>query len=363
MLTTSRILRRAVLSGGAALLARPSTSRAAIPRVLKLGCGLGTASTLGSGSLAFAREVARLSEGGLKIDLFLDGALGGEQEIFDAVRTGQIDFAVTTSVGITGPVPALAVFDIPFLFNDLRHARAVMDSPLGQPYLAAAEPLGVTSLAWVENGMRHLTNSRRPIRTPDDLKGLKLRVPQSVVMVKGFNAMGAQTQGMALPLLYGALEIGALDGQETPSPRSYRRGFSWCRNISPAARMSIRRVCCWRQWTGSPPSARRISRCCGKPRWSRPLRPARPMTPVIATAWWCCARPAWTSSSRSIGHLSWPPCGRPTTNMIACTARRRSIGCAHEPACHPHPRLRRLLRRIGAAAGLGGDGLAGQQHG
>jgi len=207
--------RRCVIAG-AAMLARPAISRAALPLVLKLASGNGGNSPLGLGALAFAGEVARLSEGELKIDVFLDGALGGDQETFNAVGTGAVDFAIPATVGITEPVPSLGIFDIPFLFTDITQARSVIDGPLGQSYLAAAEPLGVTALAWSENGMRQLTNSRHPIRTPDDLKGLKLRVPQSQVMVKGFNSLGALTQGIALPLLYGALETGAFDGEENP---------------------------------------------------------------------------------------------------------------------------------------------------
>ena len=88
--------------------------------------------------------------------------------------------------------------------------------PLGQDYLQKFRTKDLVALAWGENGMRHITNSKRAVRTAEDLKGLKLRLPQSEVMLAGFKALGADVAPLAFPQLYGALQSGQFDGQENP---------------------------------------------------------------------------------------------------------------------------------------------------
>ncbi len=96
------------------------------------------------------------------------------------------------------------------------HAHAVLDGPIGQDYLRKFESKDLVALAWGENGMRHLTNSKREIHTPADLKGLKLRLPQSEVMLIGFKALGADPALLPFPQVFGALQSGQFDGQENP---------------------------------------------------------------------------------------------------------------------------------------------------
>jgi tripartite ATP-independent transporter DctP family solute receptor len=103
-----------------------------------------------------------------------------------------------------------------FLFRDAGHAHRTLDGPIGDEYLAKFKEHGMVALAWGENGMRHMTNSKRPITKPEDISGLKLRVPQSPVMLAAFKAMGADAQPLAFPALYGALQTGQFDGQENP---------------------------------------------------------------------------------------------------------------------------------------------------
>ncbi len=92
----------------------------------------------------------------------------------------------------------------------------MLDGPIGQDYLKKFESKDLVALAWGENGMRHLTNSKREIRTPEDLKGLKLRLPQSEVMLIGFKALGADPAPLPFPQVFGALQSGQFDGQENP---------------------------------------------------------------------------------------------------------------------------------------------------
>ena len=112
-------------------------------------------------------------------------------------------------------VPEAWVFLVPFLFRDYAHARAVLDSPIGQDVLARFPAHGLVGLAWSEQGFRHLTNSKRPIRTPEDLKGLKLRTPQNPIVIETFRVLGAEATPMPWSrALFDALAQHTLDGME-----------------------------------------------------------------------------------------------------------------------------------------------------
>jgi TRAP-type transport system periplasmic protein len=194
----------------------PVATRAQANKTLKLGYILSAHSQLGVGAAVFADEVAKRTGGRYQIEQYPNSALGGEVEMFKAVKLGTVDMAFLTGAPLPNFLPEIGVFNIPFLFRDLNHAHAVLDSEIGQSYLAKFRGIGLVALAWGENGMRHLTNSRREIRSPEDLKGLKLRVPQSEVMVTGFKALGADVRQLAFPALYEALQSGEFDGEENP---------------------------------------------------------------------------------------------------------------------------------------------------
>src|SRR5580704_9638136 len=160
-------------------------------KVLKLGYILSTHSQLGAGATVFTDEVAKRTAGHYKIEQYPNSALGGEVEMLKAVQLGTVDMAFITGAPLPNFVPEIGVFNIPFLFRDAEHAHAVLDGPIGQSYLEKFREKGLVALAWGENGMRHLINSKHEIRSAEDLKGLKLRLPQSDVMLAGFKALGA----------------------------------------------------------------------------------------------------------------------------------------------------------------------------
>ena len=173
-------------------------------------------SQFGAAGQAFAEEMAKRTGGRIHIELYPNAALGGEVEMLDGLKLGTVDFAIISGAALGNILPEAGVFSIPFLFRDADHAHQVLDSPLGQSYLGKLKDRGVIGLAWGENGMRQLTNAKHPIRTPDDVKGLKLRLPQSEVMVAGFKALGADTAAIGFPQLFGALQSGQVDGEENP---------------------------------------------------------------------------------------------------------------------------------------------------
>ena len=194
----------------------PIPARAQTSKSLKLGYILSTDSQLGAGGTIFADEIAKRTQGRYRIEQYPNSALGGELEMLKAVQLGTVDLAFITGAPLPNLMPDIGVFNIPFLFRNVAHAHAVLDGPIGQSYLAKLREKGLIALAWGENGMRHITNSKHEIRSPEDLKGLKLRLPQSDVMLAGFKALGADVKPLAFPQLYGALQSGQFDGQENP---------------------------------------------------------------------------------------------------------------------------------------------------
>ena len=185
-------------------------------KTYRIGYILSTQSQLGAGAIAFAGEVARRTGGKIKIEQQPNAALGGEVEMLNGLQLGTVDFAFITGAPLPNIIPEIGVFNIPFLFRDILHAQAVLDSPFGLSYLEKFRARNMIALAWGENGMRHITNSVRPIRAPRDLEGLKLRLPQSEVMLIGFKMLGAETVSLPFPQVFGALQSGRIDGQENP---------------------------------------------------------------------------------------------------------------------------------------------------
>ena len=183
-------------------------------RVLKLGYALPHDSHYGAGADAFCNHLSVLTNGTWQIEQHPNGFLGGEREMIENLRKGQLDLAIVYTGVLSSVVPSLGLLDLPFLFRNMSQVYAVLDGPIGDAYLAQMRPRDMVGLAWGENGLRHITNSKRPIRTPDDLRGLRVRVPQSDVMVRCFRQLGADTAPLSFTALRGALESGAYDGQE-----------------------------------------------------------------------------------------------------------------------------------------------------
>jgi tripartite ATP-independent transporter DctP family solute receptor len=212
--------RRHLLLSGAGLAsgmlaARPRPARAAA-RTLRIGYILRQQSQLGAGATAFAEQVAKLTGGRITIQQFPDATLGGDVELLKGVQLGSIDLAFVTGMGLPSVLPEAGMLNIPFLFNSAQHAYAVLDGPVGESFRKQFAAKDLVMLAWGENGLRHMTNARRPIITPADLKGLKMRVPQSAVLLEAFQALGAEVATLPLPQLFEALRAGKFDGQENP---------------------------------------------------------------------------------------------------------------------------------------------------
>jgi tripartite ATP-independent transporter DctP family solute receptor len=174
----------------------------------------------------FAKEVAARTNGRYKVETFYNGALGGERESIEAVQLGTQELAFSSTGPVPNFVPETKILDVPFLFRDKAHARAVLDGPIGQELLGKFDAKGFKALAWGENGFRHMTNSKRDVKTPEDLKGLKMRTMENPVHIAAYKGLGIITTPMAFPEVFTALQQGTVDGQENPLPVIMSAKFS-----------------------------------------------------------------------------------------------------------------------------------------
>ncbi len=195
-----------------ALLAPAAVAQTA----MKISISIAQNSHQGVGIDTFAREVEKRTGGRYKVQAFYSGSLGGERESIEAVQLGTQELTFTSTGPVPNFVPEARILDIPFLFRDKAHARAVLDGPIGQDMLKAFEPKGFKALAWGENGVRHMTNSKRAVNGPEDLKGLKMRTMENPVHVAAYKGFGIITTPMAFPEVFTALQQGTVDGQENP---------------------------------------------------------------------------------------------------------------------------------------------------
>jgi tripartite ATP-independent transporter DctP family solute receptor len=146
------------------------------------------------------------------------GALGGEREMLEAVQLGTQDMVITSTGPVGNFVPETRIVDIPYLFRDYDHARKVLDGPIGQEILTKFPGKGLVAITWMENGFRHITNNKRSIKTPEDVKGLKIRTMENKVHMEAFKAMGALPTPMNMNEVFTACQTGTIDGQENPVP-------------------------------------------------------------------------------------------------------------------------------------------------
>lgn len=168
------------------------------------------------GGQKFADLVAQKSGGKMMVKLFPGGVLGGDVQVLSAVQGGTIDMTSMNSGILQGQVKEYAVVDFPFLFNDPKEADTIMDGPVGKQLADKLPEKGLVHLTYYELGFRNLTNSKRPIKTAEDIAGLKIRVIQSPIYIDTFTALGGNAVPMPFPEVYTALEQKTIDGQENP---------------------------------------------------------------------------------------------------------------------------------------------------
>ena len=164
----------------------------------------------------FAELVAERTNGEYKIEIYPNGALGGESDMLDSMSMGMLDMGIITSGPFVNFSEMMGVLDMPYLFATNEEAYKVLDGEIGKELLATLEDAGLKGLAYAERGFRNVTNSVKPITCADDLKGLKLRVMENEVYTATFKALDVNAVPMAWAEALTAMQQGTIEGQENP---------------------------------------------------------------------------------------------------------------------------------------------------
>ena len=162
----------------------------------------------------FVNRVAERTGENLQIQTFPSEQAGNERQMLDAIILGNLDIAKVSTGVISTVVPEFGVFDLPYVFRDLNHMMATIKSKVGQDLVAKLEARNVKVLFWMEQGTRSFYTASKQVRTPSDLKGMKIRTIASPVMVDTINALGASATPMGFGDLYLGLKSGVVDGAE-----------------------------------------------------------------------------------------------------------------------------------------------------
>ena len=212
------------LSLAAAALAAVGASRAQAPLPpgykpeYKMSLVVGTAFPWGKGGEIWANLVKERTQGRINIKLYPGVALvqGDQTREFTAIRQGVIDLAIGSTINWSPQIKELNLFSLPFLMPDYKAIDALTHGEVGKQIFATVDKAGALPLAWGENGFREITNSKKPIKAPEDLKGMKIRVVGSPLFLDTFTALGANPTQMSWADAQPALASGAVDGQENP---------------------------------------------------------------------------------------------------------------------------------------------------
>ncbi|MDO4905993.1 MAG: DctP family TRAP transporter solute-binding subunit [Lautropia sp.] len=184
----------------------------------KMSLVLGTAFPWGKGGEIWAKLVRERTDGRIDIKLYPGASLlqGDQTREFSALRQGVIDIAVGSTINWSPQIKQLNLFSLPFLLPDHAAIDALTQGDVGKELFSILDKAGVVPLAWGENGFREVSNSKHPIKTPADLKGLKVRVVGSPLYLETFSALGANPTQMSWADAQPAMASGAVDGQENP---------------------------------------------------------------------------------------------------------------------------------------------------
>lgn len=214
------ILRRSFCSGLLALTTLVAISPAFAQTEIKFGHVGEPGSLYQVVGDEFARRANALLAGRAKVVVYGSSQLGGDKEMLQKLRLGTLDLSLPSTI-MSSEVDLIGMFEMPYIVKDRAHMARIEKGIFWPDIAPAVEKKGLKVLAIWENGYRHLTNNRRPINVPDDLKGIKLRVPEGKWRIKMFQNYGASPSPMKFSELFTALQTGVMDGQENPFTQIY----------------------------------------------------------------------------------------------------------------------------------------------
>lgn len=183
---------------------------------LTLGHGAAPGNPRHEAAVKFADVLKAKTSGRIEVQVAPSAQLGDDAAMLTALRTGALDMSANSQGAVANAVPEYAAFGMPFLFANLSQAWKVLDGPLGKELSDRSAEKGLVVLGYWDNGVRHMSNSKKPLLKPEDLKGMKMRTPPDAVTVDIMQALGAEAQQIKFAELYVALQQGVVDGQENP---------------------------------------------------------------------------------------------------------------------------------------------------
>ncbi|MBK1876323.1 TRAP transporter substrate-binding protein [Pelagicoccus mobilis] len=187
-------------------------------RLLKLAHGLDTSHPVHLGMVEMKERLEDLSGGKMTIDIYPSGVLGSEVQCIEQLQGGVLAMTKTSTAAMESFLPELGVFGVPYLFNNHDVYWDVLDGDIGRELLAVGERIGLRGLCYYDSGSRNFYSTKKPIRSPDDLKGMKIRVQNSRMAIAMIEAMGGSPTPIAWGELYSALSQGVVDGAENNPP-------------------------------------------------------------------------------------------------------------------------------------------------
>ncbi|MDR0584362.1 MAG: TRAP transporter substrate-binding protein [Treponema sp.] len=195
-----------------------SGAAAARPRVYRLADNQPDGYPTVLGDLAFARYVEEKTNGAIKIEVYNNSVLGDEKTTIEQTQTGDIHFIRVGLNPLSSLNPIMNALAMPFLFRDREHMFKVLDGPIGEELLGSLQQQNLLGLCWLDAGFRNFYNSKRDIRTPADMAGLRIRVQESALMMDMVRFLGASPTPMAYGEVYPGIQNGIIDGAENNWP-------------------------------------------------------------------------------------------------------------------------------------------------
>ncbi|UCD39304.1 MAG: TRAP transporter substrate-binding protein, partial [Fidelibacterota bacterium] len=202
-------------------------------KVLKLAHVLDTSHPVHKGMVYMAGKVAEKSGGRMRVDIYPSGQLGAERDLIELLQIGSLAMTKVSTAPLEAFVPEMKIFGIPYIFRDDDHRWEVLSGEIGRRLLLAGEDYFLRGLCYYDAGSRSFYTKERPINTPADLQGLKIRVMKSITSVKMVQALGGSATPIPWGELYTSLQQGVVDGAENNPPSFYlSRHYEVCKYYS-----------------------------------------------------------------------------------------------------------------------------------
>lgn len=200
--------------------------------VLRLAHGLDASHPVHQGMVYMAERLEEKSDGAARIQIIAGGVLGSERDNVEQLGRGALAITKVSAAALEAFIPEMGVFSLPYIFRDHDHFWRVLHSPLGQELLALGNPAGLRGLCYYDSGSRNFYTVRRPILSPDDLRGQKIRVMESRTSMDMIRVMGGEPTPISWGELYTSLQQGVVDGAENNPPSFYTsRHYEVCRHF------------------------------------------------------------------------------------------------------------------------------------